>query len=293
MLPRPERLFFPGGLFPARLRACLAGFCLVSGLACLGWGLLPSGSATAESPSASGQGAEQGQISLKKQLLQATVDSAAFSLAGSLSGLKDPAVRLGVLTGALDALTFDLGAPVYFTAWEETRLVHSPLTPDAANFDFREAKDGHGLNFIQMLSDTSETGGGFLPVLLRRHVFDRKGTSRNTAFGLSVRTAGSISAACANRLLFPAAPLAREEQEARIVYSRLIPGSDWRISAFLAVAEDLPAGPVSAPERSAVVWDGQERRKAPLEDLRLALCLSGFSFLGLTGVLLRPQQGAA
>ncbi|MDR1360016.1 MAG: hypothetical protein LBJ82_03450 [Deltaproteobacteria bacterium] len=284
------RFSFPIG--QARLRAWLAGFCLLLALACLCWGggLFPPGFASARSPHASAQSGAQEHLGLKKQLLQATVDSAALSLAGILAGQTDPDVRRGLLMAALDALTFDLGAPVYFTAWEDTRLVHSPLTPDTENFDFGEALDGQGLNFVRILSAVSETDGGFLQVLLPRHVFDHKGSNRRTASGPSARTTGAVSPAFAATPLFPAESFPREEEDLRIVYSRLIPGSSWRISAFMSVSGDFAADPAPGLERAGLVWDVQERPKGPLPaDLRLALCVSGFSLLGLAGVLLLPR----
>ncbi|MDR2076274.1 MAG: hypothetical protein LBP61_05000 [Desulfovibrio sp.] len=288
--------FFSASLFPARCRACLAGFCLLIALACFwsGADLYLTGPAAADSSSASVQIPEPENIRLKKQLLQATVDSAAFSLAGILADLPDPAARRGVLAAALDALTFDLGAPVYFTAWENTRLVHSPLTPDAANLDFSDALDGLGRPFIRILSAAPAADGGFFPLRLRRHVFDRGAARRDTAFGPAAQTAGSVSPASVNALFFSAAPLPREEEEARIAYSRLIPGSGWRICAFLPAPEDFPARPVSAVERAGSVWEAPKKRPDRLpDDLRLGLFISGFSFLGLAGVLLLPHKAGS
>jgi hypothetical protein len=290
MQSRRESSLFSASLLPARLRACLAGSCLVAALLCLwlgaGFSLPPAEPASAGSFPAYGRVAGANPLGLKKRLLQATVDSAVVSLAGILPDLPDPALRRAVLAAALDALTFDLGAPVYFTAWEDTRLVHSPLAPDTADLDFSDALDGRGMAFVRALSARRETEGGFLPVLLRRHVFDGKRTGGPTASGSIARTAGSVSPASAADLLLPASPLLREVEEARIVYSRLIPGSVWRISAFMPVPEGFPA--TAGPEEAGPVWDipGTADEGLP-DDLRLGLTISGLSFLGLAGVLLR------
>jgi hypothetical protein len=284
---RPEPFFAPAG--PARLRACLTGLCLLLALACLwaGGGLFAPlvGPAPADAFSSSGQAAEPEHIRLKKQLLQATVDSAAFSLAGVLAGLPDQKARRGALAAALDALTFDLGAPAYFTAWEDTRLLHSPLTPDTADFDFGDALDGRGVPFVRVLSEAGETGG-FLPVLLRSHVFDRAGGP--TASGPAVHADGAVSPARPQAPLFSPDPFLRERKEAGIVYSRAIPGAPWRISAFTPLPEDFTAAPASAVEGAGPVWEIPGRRSGnPPGDPRTGLYVAGFSFLGLAGVLLR------
>jgi hypothetical protein len=210
------------------------------------------------------------------------VDSVAVCLAGILPDLPDQAMRRGVLAAALDALTFDLGAPVYFTAWEDTRLVHSPLTPDTADLDFRDALDERGMAFVRALSAARDTESGFLRVLLRRHVFDEKRAGRHTASGPAARRAGSpVSAA---DLLLPSSPLLREEEEARIVYSRLIPGSVWRISAFMPAPEAFP--PTAVLEKTGPARDIPRTNAERLtDDLRLGMTISGLSFLGLAGVL--------
>jgi hypothetical protein len=228
----------------------------------------------------------------QKRLLQATVDSAVLSLSGVLAEQPDQIRGRALLAAALDALTFDLGAPVYFTAWEDTRLLHSPLTPDTEGLDFRDALDARGMAFIQALSDTLATGGGFLQVFLYRHVFDSRPAGRNTAFGLTVHTAGSFAPASADTILFSATFPSREEEEPRIVYTRLIPGSSWRISAFMSAPEGFPAVPASGVEGAASVWDiPRMRNDFPPEDLRAGMYVSGFSFLGLAGVLLLSRPG--
>ena len=161
--------------------------------------------------------------------------------------------------------------------------MHSPLTPDMEDRDFHDALDGRGMAFVRALSAMRETTGGFLQVLLRRHVFDGKRTGRHTVSGPTVRMAGSPASAA--DLLLPPSPLLQEEEEERIVYSRLIPGSAWRISAFMPAPEGFAAA--SGLEEAGSVWDIPRIIDDRLpEDLRQGLTISGLSFLGLAGVLL-------
>ena len=61
-------------------------------------------------------------------------------------------------------------------------------------------------------------------------------------------------------------------QETQIIYSRTIPDSDLHIAAF-------------ASER-VLTQATEELLPEPLQDVRRGLCVSGFSFAGITGVLL-------
>ena len=108
MQSRRAPFLFPASLLPARPRVCLAGFCLAAALICLwlgaGFSLPPAGPASAGSSPASGRIPEARPLDLQKRLLQATVYSAAVSLARILPDLPDPdqAQRSGGLPGCPD-----------------------------------------------------------------------------------------------------------------------------------------------------------------------------------------------
>ena len=110
------------------------------------------------------------------RLLQSTVDSTALSLGSVLASapatLTEPDGRSAVAS-ALSALTFGLGGEVYFTVWSDTRLVHSPLAPDAEGMDFVAATDDRGSFFVLRMSHIAEEGGGFLQVVLPRQFAGR------------------------------------------------------------------------------------------------------------------------
>jgi hypothetical protein len=198
------------------------------------------------------------------------VDSAALSLAGVLADLPDPSARRAALAGALNALAFDPGSPVYFTAWEQTRLLHSPLTPDTEDQDFAQALDARGTPFVRDLDALGEAGGGFLHIFLPRHIFDKE------------RPAAAPLAAAAGALLSRSAPAPEAQEEARLVYIRGISGTSWRIGAFMPLPAGAPLPPPGSPPR---VWDIPATREEGFpEPARGAFFLTGLSFLGLAGV---------
>ena len=103
-------------------------------------------------------------------LLQSSVDSVALGLSGVLISLADDPARQTALANALSALTFELGGEAYFTAWQGTRLMHSPLTPDTKGMDFADALDERGSSFVRAMEAVAEDGGGFVRVTLPRQM---------------------------------------------------------------------------------------------------------------------------
>lgn len=103
-------------------------------------------------------------------LLQSSVDSVALGLGGVLTSLADAPARQAALANALSALTFELGGEAYFTAWQGTRLMHSPLTPDTTGMDFADALDERGSSFVRAMEAVAEDGGGFVRVTLPRQL---------------------------------------------------------------------------------------------------------------------------
>lgn len=106
----------------------------------------------------------------RANLLQSSVDSVALSLGGIMSSLADDPARQTALANALSALTFELGGEAYFTAWQGTRLIHSPLTPDTTGMDFADALDERGSSFVRAMEAVAEDGGGFVRVTLPRQM---------------------------------------------------------------------------------------------------------------------------
>jgi hypothetical protein len=114
-------------------------------------------------------------------LLQSTVDSTALSLSSVLASappsLSADREALSSVASVLSILTFGLGSEVYFTAWENTRMLHSPLAPDAEGMDFADAIDGRGAAFVLNMAHTAFSGGGFLQVRLPRQFSSAARTS--------------------------------------------------------------------------------------------------------------------
>ena len=316
-----------------RLKCGLAGLCLAGAILCI-WAAagIPfpfSGAGIAAAGSEPGNSGESdSSTQLRKMLLQASVDSAALGISGILDNLPDAEAKRNALAAALDSLTFDLGAPVYFTAWEQTRLLHSPLTPDTENMDFADALDSRGVAFVRALSGCLENGGGFVQVLLPRQNFDRNGhttqlpeqqtdpqasphmSGSSVAIGQAVNATGGISLAVSPLYMTPVAP--RVVEEIQIVYTRAIPNSQWHISAFMAAPEeDAARGPANtgSPSEQTIagsafatnanqpisVWqstimDDKDAAAASDADLRKGLTVSGLSLLGIAGVLISPRR---
>jgi hypothetical protein len=201
--------------FVQQLRFMAAGMLGMLGLALLWAGLglsdaLPmQRKAVAESVPANLQNAPLSLISREKAaLLQSTVDSAALSLSGVIVAAPparaDSNEAISPIASALSTLTFGLGGEIYFTAWEDTRILHSPLAPDAQGMDLADAIDGHGAAFVLCMVHAAISGGGFLTVNLPRQF-------SGVTYGVD-----------------------------QVVYVRHIPRTRWHIAAFVP-AESRPA----------------------------------------------------
>lgn len=311
-----------------RCRIITAAFLGVSSLVLFGIGLgisnllpLPK-QAVAESAQADAHGLPQSVLSRERAMrLQSAVDSAALSL-GSVfyeAGLaaangtpQDAEIRQSALARALSALTFGLEGEVYFTAWQGTRVVHSPLAPDAEDMDFAHALDQRGSAFVLRMEDAARAGGGFVQVTLPRQMAPQHKQDGRVVREMDSLVSGAISmdepiflqeealvgpAGRAQPEMFTVTPFScpvgeksdfpckltvvppAESLDAtpveQVVYVRTIPQSDWHIAAFMPVA----------PEGSAL------RDTRELEgDFRKGLYVSGLSLAGLAGLMLAPGR---
>jgi len=255
-----------------RLRFAAAGVLGMLGLAVLFTGLglsdaLPlQREAVAESVPANLHNAPLPRIAREKAvLLQSTVDSVALSLSGVLASelparfdnseaLSNNVDAFSPVASALSALTLGLGGEIYFTAWEDTRMLHAPLAPDAEGMDFADAIDGHGTAFVLGMAHAAISGGGFLTVNLPRQFS-------------GVEDAG--------------------ERVDQIVYVQHIPRTRWHIAAFMPTTGRpargfSPLWSISAEKSTA---QNTNRYEA---DYRKGLSISGFSLAGLAGLILVP-----
>lgn len=120
-------------------------------------------------------------------LLQSSVDSVALGLGSVLATLSGEQPRQAALAVALSSLTFELGGEVYFTAWQGTRIIHSPLTPDTRDMDFSDALDERGAAFVQTMESVAAEGGGFVQATLPRQL-PRRTSAGFAAGGTAVST---------------------------------------------------------------------------------------------------------
>ena len=208
------------------------------------------------------------------RLLQSAVDSVAVSLGSLLERISDPASRKSLLATALNTLTFELGGDVFFTAWQGTRVLHSPLSPDAANMDFAQAVDYRGTPFVVEMAQKARKGGGFMQVLLPPPLSPR-GADEPLARPVSQGAGSSPSTAT------------RPGVE-QVLYVRPIPHSNWHIAAFMPADPDLPG------QAAALVTDNGPLEKESSESLRkrmrAGMGLSGFSLTGMAGLLLAARR---
>lgn len=234
--------------------ACLfvaAVFCLL----CSGFGSpfsWPGAAAVAESSPFDTARLPAGVTRDAALYLRSTVDATALVLGGALSatGLADEE-RKDILAASLSDLTFKLSRSVYFTAWQGTRMVHSPMSPDAAGMDFAESLDARGVAFVRRVEEAAVNGGGFVGVLLP---------------GVPAGNGGHGSVV--------SGPV---EQ---MIYSRPLPHSEWHLAAFL---------PYETPEtgNDGAHLEGSPRDDL----LQRGLRLSGLSLAGLACLLLMPGAG--
>jgi hypothetical protein len=122
--------------------------------------------AVAESVAAKLHAAPSAISPKRAELLQSSVDSIALGLGGALDTISAEPPRQAALARALSRLTFELGSGAYFTAWEGTRIIHSPLTPDVAGVDFSDTRDERGSAFVRLMEIVAGSGGGFIRVSL-------------------------------------------------------------------------------------------------------------------------------
>ncbi|MCL1939179.1 MAG: hypothetical protein FWG04_00765 [Desulfovibrionaceae bacterium] len=212
-------------------------------------------------------------------LLQSTVDSTALSLSSVLASaspsLFGERESIPAIASALSTLTFGLGGEIYFTAWEDTRLLHSPLAPDAEGMDFADALDGRGAAFVLNMARAALSGGGFLQVSLPRQFSGAEYTGEIVGLTLTADDHGAGASSLAD-----ATPVDQ------VVYVRQIPRSTWHIAAF------TPADARPRQGFSPVWSSGADKNTDRYEaDYRRGLCVSGFSLAGLAGLILIPGHG--
>jgi hypothetical protein len=191
-------------------------------------------------------------------LLQSTVDSVALGLGRAFAEETslDMEAKRRMLRNALSSLSLELGAGIYFTAWQGTRNVCSPVSPDAEGLDFAESLDADGTPFVLEMESLAGKGGGLLHARL---------------------------------------PLTRPDEEfpgpvrEHLIYARQIPGG-----AGIFLAAFLPVAPVGEGGFSAswTLARQEELNVQSLDKLRSGLFLSGFSLAGLSGLLLAFSRGS-
>jgi hypothetical protein len=249
---------------PERHRPALAGVRLAAALACLAlllfgagmglYGLSPGSAFAVNDPGL----ASSAVFPQRAALLQSTVDSVALSLGRAFAeeAALDAESKRRMLRNALSSLSFELGAGLYFTAWQGTRNVCSPISPDAEGLDFAGSLDSDGTPFVLEMESLAGKGGGFLHARL---------------------------------------PLTRPDAESpgpvreHLIYARQIPAG-----AGIFLAAFLPVAPVGEGGFSAS-WSLARREEInvqSLDKLRNGLFLSGFSLAGLSGLLLAFSRGS-
>lgn len=279
-------------------RRCLAIVLGVLAFVCLWTGLDPKLHFPVPSEATAGSGVTQpgflpgpagafpGHPLPRAVLLQAAVDSVALSLGGSLSSLEQEEARRAVVVKALDALTFDLGEDIHFTAWEGARLMHSPLSPDAADLDFAAMLDIRGKAFVQAMRECGSEGG-FVRVILPRRQYALGSNGTAGSGSITDREAAPDWYGESVRLVHT------ESEVSMLVYTRAIPASNWQISAFMAkpnIGEGhVPRADGTQPFSSVWSIPALQTTQGPdQDDLRKGLLVSGLSLTGLAGLLLTP-----
>ncbi|MDR3177055.1 MAG: hypothetical protein LBU06_11065 [Desulfovibrio sp.] len=244
----------PGMRLAAAL-ACLALLLFGAGMGLCG---LSPGPGPAHAVNASGQTPSSAVFPQRAALLQTTVDSVALSLGRAFAeeAALDMEARTRMLRKALSSLILELGGGIYFTAWQGTRNVCSPLSPDAEGLDFAGNLDADGAPFVLEMESLAGRGGGFLYARL---------------------------------------PLARPGEESpgpvleHLIYARQVPAD-----AGIFLAAFLPVAPVEEGgfPASWTLARHEELNVRALDNLRKGLFLSGFSLSGLSGLLLAFSRGS-
>ncbi|WP_027188644.1 hypothetical protein [Desulfovibrio cuneatus] len=154
-MPHPPRFL--------RCRLLLGAFLAVLSLACLWQGAAPEPSAV--QALAGGTLPTMGAEAEAKQRLKPIVDTLALSLGGILANLPQ-ATGAEALFAAADTLTLSQnGHEVYYSIWQGTRLIHSPMNPGEDNLELGQSKDTSGIPLMEELAKGAEFGI-FLPFSL-------------------------------------------------------------------------------------------------------------------------------
>lgn len=277
-LLRAKRIFAAG-------LSTAAVFCIL----CAGFGSPGSwsgGAAVAESSPPDPAHAPVGIDKGAALYLRSTVDAAALAL-GSMFPVDGNAgeERKRMLAASLGGLTFNLGGSVYFTAWQGTRIVYSPMSPDAEGMDFAESLDARGKAFVRRVEEAALNGGGFVGVLLPKAPAGRDGGAAGAAralddglFAVPGLCADGHGGACPMPGPVSRGSVkgggAQPEPVEQMVYSRPVPHSEWHIAAFM---------PCDASEKKS---DALLEAASRQDLLQKGLRLSGLSLAGLAGLLL-------
>ena len=146
-----------------RCRLLLGALFAVLSLACLWQAAAPEPSAVqalagATLPTMGAQAEAQ-------QRLKPIVDTLALSLGGILANLPQEA-GAEALFAAADTLTLGHnGQEVYYSIWQGTRLIHSPMNPGEEDLELGQSKDTAGIPLMEELAKGAELGV-FLPFSL-------------------------------------------------------------------------------------------------------------------------------
>lgn len=321
-------------LFPPRLRKAVACAFLLAAVALLwaGFGLsrflpAPALAVAGSAPSDLSGAPLDGLPKERAALLQSTVDSVALSLGGAFAfaAQEDGAFpKKQALAGALNALTFNLGSEVYFTAWQGTRIVHSPMNPDAGDLDFAEALDERGAAFVRDMERAAGERGGFIRAMLPRQMPHQPTPLRLNKDAAEItreldNLAGAIAGENGGGGVARGRVIAitlRSGEEAAFVKpaDSFCPGNTDKASCISG--KNLPA-PDSTPVKQVIyvrripasdwhiaafmpeetsrraqteafsaAW--RDKNDTEAENLRKGLCVSGFSLAGLAGLMFAP-----
>lgn len=143
-----------------RCRLLLAAFFAVLSLACLWQGAAPEPSAVqalAGSPLPTTKAEAEA-----KERLKPIVDTLAHSLGGILANLPQETAA-NALFAAADSLTLSHnGQEVYYSIWQGTRLIHSPMNPGEEELELGQSTDTAGVPLMEELAKGAPFGV-FLP----------------------------------------------------------------------------------------------------------------------------------
>ena len=154
-MPHPPRFL--------RCRLLLGAFLVALTLACLWQGAAPEPSAV--QALAEGTTPTMGTEAEAKERLKPIVDTLALSLGGILTNLPKGA-GADALFAAADTLTLNqAGQEVYYSIWQGTRLIHSPMNPGEEDLELGQSRDTTGIPLMEELAKGARAGV-FLPFSL-------------------------------------------------------------------------------------------------------------------------------